>query len=310
MIRASGLVLLLVSPVAAEGLVGKDLCTAAWAKFGEGAAMLGALSATAVGQEGDWCVVEAPVLDMAGQYVPDWHMDRLRFRGSALGWIADGSTLPEGLEVAVEGLRLVVQTGDAQMDWLFAAQSRPNAINGELSLAWDPATRVLRLEGVSVDFPGENLVQASGVVTGVDLSSTGAIQMSATSFALTEFDARITTHGLFEWYALMALGPLLLPPDGDIEAGAEALRAEMRAAVGGLPDTFITADSKAALGALIGELPNPSGDLELSLRAEPGIGPARFGGYAVTGVPTTMAEAAPLFQGVVLDVDWTQTDAP
>jgi hypothetical protein len=237
-------------------------------------------------------------------------MDRLRFRGSALGWIADGSTLPEGLEIVVERLRLVVQTGDARMDWLFAAQSRPNAIDGELSLAWDSTDKVLRLEGLSIDFPGENQVQASGVVTGVDLSSEGAMQMSATGFALTEFDARITTHGLFEWYALMALGQSLLPPDGDVELAAEDLRAEMRAAIGSLPGAVVSTESKAALVALVDELPNPSGDLTLALRAEPGLGPARLAGYALTGVPETMAEAAPLFQGVTLDVDWTHADVP
>jgi hypothetical protein len=309
-IRAGLLALVLVGPAGAEGLVGEALCPAAWAKIGEGIAGLGTVSAGSVAQEGDWCVVDAPTLDMVGQYVPDWHMDRLRMRGAALGWIADGSTLPEGLEIAIEGLRLVVQTGNAQMDWLLAAQSRPNAIEAELSLAWDPEARVLRLEGLSVDFPGENLVQASATVTGVDLSSTGAMQMSATSFALTEFDARVTMHGLFEWYALMALGPTLLPQEGDIEVAAEELRAEMRAAVDRLPKTFMGPDSKAALGALIGELPNPSGDLALSLRSDPGIGPARVAGYAVTGVPATMAEAAPLLHGVELDVGWTHADAP
>jgi hypothetical protein len=64
------------------------------------------------------------------------------------------------------------------------------------------------------------LSRLSAVVTGVDLSSQGAMQMSATSFALTEADLRITTHGLFEWYALMALGPMVLPPEGDMEAAA------------------------------------------------------------------------------------------
>ena len=312
MIRAGllSLVLALAGPVAADGLAGQALCATAWARISEGASGSGTVSTGRVGQEGDWCVVETPVLDMAGQYVPDWHMDRLRFRGSALGWIADGSTLPEGLEIVVERLRLVVQTGDARMDWLFAAQSRPNAIDGELSLAWDPAAKVLRLEGLSIDFPGENQVQASGVLTGVDLSSEGAMQMSATGFALTEFDARITTHGLFEWYALMALGQSLLPPDGDVELAAEDLRAEMRAAIGSLPGAVVSTESKAALVALVDELPNPSGDLTLSLRAEPGLGPARLAGYALTGVPETMAEAAPLFQGVTLDVGWTHADVP
>jgi hypothetical protein len=312
LIRAAVLALMLAGPAGAEVKLapGTGLCLSAWLKFSELVSTFGEVTEAGVTQEGDWCVVDAPVLDMAGQYVPDWHMDRLRFRGSALGWIVDGSTLPEGLEVAVEGLRLVVQTGNAQMDWLLAAQSRPSAIQADLSLAWDPAARELRLEGLSLDFPGENLVQVSGTATGVDLSSTGAMQMSATSFALTEFDARITMHGLFEWYALMALGPTVLPTDGDIEAGAEELRAQMTAAVRDIPDAMVPQASKAALGAWIGELPNPSGDLTLSLRAKPGIGPGRLAGYAVTGVPATMADAAPLFQGMTLDVDWTHADAP
>jgi hypothetical protein len=310
MIRASVVALMLAGPAAAEGLVGQALCAAAWNKVGEGLSALGKVSAASVAQDGDWCLASGAVLDLEGQYIPDWHMDALRFRGSALGWIADGSTLPEGLEVAVEGLRLVVQTGTAQFDWLLAAQARPNGIDATASLAWDPASKVLRLEGLSLDFPGENLVEASARLTGVDLSSTGAMQMSATSFALTEADLRITTHGLFEWYVLMTLGPLVLPQEGDMDAAADGLRSDLVALVGALPGTSFSADSKAALVALVTELPNPSGDLTVGFRAEPGFGPARAAGYAVNGVPQTMAEAAPLFQGVTVDVGWTHVDAP
>ncbi len=310
MIRAGLLALGLAGPAGAEGLVGQALCAAAWGKLSEGLASLGAVTAEGVAQDGDWCVVEAPVLDLDGEHVPSWHMDRLRLRGAALGWIADGSSVPEGLEIVVEGLRLVVQTGNAQMDWLFAAQARPNGIDAEAALAWDAKAKVLRLEGLSVDFPGENLLEASARVTGVDLSSEGAMQMSATSFALTEAELRITMHGLFEWYALMALGPVLLPPEGDMEAAAEGIRADLVRMIGDLPETSVADDSKSALRALIAELPNPSGDLALALRAEPGLGPVRATGCAVTGVPETLAEAAPLFQGVMLDVDWTHVDAP
>ncbi|WP_374395224.1 hypothetical protein [Tabrizicola sp.] len=306
MIRAGGLLVLLAGPVAAE----TGLCETAWARVAEGLGGFGTVTATGVAQEGDWCVVLAPVLDVDGQYVPDWRMDRLRFRGAALGWIADGSSLPEGLEIAVEGLRLAVQTGNAQVDWLLAAQARPNGIDAEAALAWDPVAKVLRLERLSLDFPGENRVDASAVVTGVDLSSTGAMQMSLASFALTEAELRVQTHGLFEGYALMALGSALLPPEGDMDAAAEGLRAEALAAIGDLPGTSFSDASKAALRALVGELPNPAGDLAVTVKAEPGIGPVRFGGYAVTGVPATVAAAAPVFEGVKVDVGWTHADAP
>jgi hypothetical protein len=309
-IRAGLLALLMATPAGAEGLVGQALCTAAWQELSGDLGAFGGVSTGAVVQEGDWCVAAGPVLDNPGQYLPDLHIDRLKFRGSALGWIADGASQPEGLEVVVDGLRLVVQTGNAQMDWLFAAQSRPNAIDAELSLAWDPSAKTVRLEGLSIDFPGENLVEASATVTGVDLSSDGAMQMSLTSFELTKFDARITTHGLFEWYVLMPLAASVLPNDGNIDAAAEAVQADLLALIGGLPATSVSDDSKAALGALVEELPNPSGDLVLSLRAEPGIGPRRFGGFVVAGVPKTLAEAALLFEGLTLDIGWTHADAP
>ena len=306
MIRVGALLILLSGPAGAEA----GLCDAAWARVAEAAGIFGVVTAAGVVQQGDWCVVEAPLLDVSGRYVPDWHMDRLRFRGSALGWIADGSGSPERLEVAVEGLRLVVQTGNAQMDWLLAAQARPNGIDALAALAWDPSAKALRLEALSLDFPGENRIEVSAVVTGVDLSSTGAMQMSLAGFALTEARLHVQTHGLFEGYALMALGSALLPPEGDMEAAAEGIRADLLATVGDLPGTSFPDASKAAMAALVGEFPNPSGDLLLQLQAEPGIGPVRFGGYAVTGMPAALAEAAPVFQGVTVDVDWTHADAP
>lgn len=310
MIRAGLLALVLASPAGAEGLAGQALCAAAWAKVSEGLAGLGTNLTAEVTQDGDWCSVRAPVLDLEGQYTPDLHVDRLMFRGSALGWIADGSTAPEDLEIVVEGLRMVVQTGNPQMDWLFAAQARPNGIDAEAAFAWDPDARVLRLERLSVDFPGENLVEASARLTGVDLSSDAAIEKTFTGFALTKAELNVTTHGLFEWYALMTLGPVMLPPEGDMEAAAQGIRADLVALVGDLPGTSVSQASKAALVALIGELPNPSGDLSVALRADPGLGPERLADQVATGLPDTLADAAPVLQGVTVDVGWSHVDAP
>lgn len=304
MIRAGALALLMAGPAQAE-----KVCPAAWEKVASALGAIGTVKGK-VRQDGDWCLVQGLILDLAGQYQPDWHMDRLRFRGAAVGWLADGTGAPEGLEIAVEGLRLVVQTGNAQFDWLYAAQARAYPTRGEVSLAWSAETRVLRLEGLSIDFPGDNQLDLSAEVTGVDLSSTGAMQMSATSFALTEADLRIRTHGLFEGYLLMPLGTALLPSEGDMAAAVDALRTDLIAGVVNLPDTSFSDASKDALLALGMELPNPSGEMAVSLRAEPGIGPSRLAGYVVTGVPTTLGETAPLFQGVTVDVGWTHSDAP
>lgn len=304
MIRAGALTLLLAGPAAAD-----DLCPAAWERVATTLSAFGAAHGT-VRQEGDWCLVQGMVLDLEGQYLPDWHMDRLRFRGSAVNWVVDGSSAPEGLEIAVEGLRLVVQTGNAQFDWLYAAQARANMIDAKASLTWDAKTRVLRLEGLSIDFPGDNQVDLSAALTGVDLSSTGAVQMSTTSFALTEADLKVTTHGLFEGYLLMPLGSAFLPHEGDMAAAVDSIRTELISAVVALPPSSFSDASKDALLALIMQLPNPSGEVTMSLRAAPGIGPARLAGYALVGVPQSVADFEPLFQGVTVDVGWNHTDAP
>ncbi|HLQ18228.1 MAG TPA: hypothetical protein VK146_04545 [Tabrizicola sp.] len=303
MIRSVCLALFIAGPAGAG-----ELCPAAWEKVRAVLSNLGTLQGEAQ-QDGDWCKVDGLVMDLDGQYLPDWHVDQLRVRGSALGWLVDGSQAPDGLEIVVDGLRLVPQTGDPQMDWLFQAQSRPNAIRAEAALSWDVAEKVLRLEGLTVDFPGENLVELSVVARGVDLSSTGALQMSATGFAVTEADLRVTTHGLFEWYVLMPFGPTILPQDGDMEIAADALRMRLRAAVADLPGASVSTQSKAALADLIDELPNPSGDLSVSFRSNGGIGPARFIGWAMTGVPRAASDASAVLEGATVEVDWTHEDA-
>jgi hypothetical protein len=269
------------------------------------------------GKDGDWCLVEDFVFETPGDYVPDWHAKRVRLRGGALLWlsglIGDGSgggVVPDRLEIDVEGLRLVVSTGNPQMDYLFAAQARANLIDGALRLSWDAAERVLKLDSLTVDFPGDNALSLTAVARGVDLGSTGAMQMSVTSFAVTEADLSVTTHGLFEWYALMALGPVFLPNEGDMEAAVAGLKAEAAAGIATLPEATFPAATRAALTAFLAELPNPAGVLSVALRSGPGFGPARLSGYAVNGVPDSLADAAPLLDGVTVNIGWTHEDTP
>jgi hypothetical protein len=240
-------------------------------------------------------------------YSPNWFADSLHLHG-ALQWIADGSTPPDRLGVGMTGFRAVVQTGDPQFDYLLLAQSRANETRVNLDVAWDAAARVLAVERLDMDFPGENLVQVTAQLTGVDLSSPGAMQMSLTSLALTELDMTVQTHGLFEGYLLMPLGNMLLSGDGDMEAEVAALKAEATAAALALPEAQFSADTRAALATLIARLPNPAGTLTLSFRAEPGFGATRFAGYAMTGMPDSIAAAEPLLEGVTVEIEWAHAD--
>lgn len=266
--------------------------------------------------DADGCEATEVVVDLPGEYVPDWHAERVRLKGSALPWltalIGSGSSeglRPERLEVEVEGLRPVVATGNPQMDYLLAAQARANTIDGRLVLDWDAAARRLAVTALEADFPGDNLLRFSAGIDGVDLTDAAAMQMSVSGFALREASLEVRTHGLFEWYFLMSLGPSILPYDGDIEAAAAALRSEATAAVMALPEPVFDRSDKDALAALIAELPNPSGTLTLDFQARDGFGPARFMGYANEGLPDTLAAAAPLLDGVKVTIGWMHEES-
>jgi hypothetical protein len=94
----------------------------------------------------------------------------------------------------------------------------------------------------------------------------------------------------------------MLPEDGSASEVIEVLRQQAITLVAELPVQSVPNASKQALGALLHELPNPSGRLTLAFRADPGFGAARLTRYVLTGPPATMDEAAPLFQGVTLGV--------
>jgi hypothetical protein len=95
-----------------------------------------------------------------------------------------------------------------------------------------------------------------------------------------------------------------------MQAEVDALRNAALGGIAQLPEAAVPADSKDALSALVAELPNPSGRLVVAFRAEEGFGPARLAPFAINGLPQTMAEAAPLFRGVAVDVGWTHVEQP
>ncbi len=257
-----------------------------------------------------WCQF-TDIVFVTNGLAPDIAIDVLRLKGDAFGYFTLDEALDPDLDLALQadGLRMVVQMDQPQMDWLYQAQSRAHPIRLDLALDWDMAGKVVTLSQLDVDFPGVNALSATARVAQVDLTSTATMEMSLAGFALTDATLDITTHGLFESYLLIALGGFLLPYEGDIDAAAERLRADGLELVATLPEPAFPPGTRTALADLINELPNPEGTLELDFSATPGFGPARFAGFAMSGMPETMAEAASLFQGILLTAAWTHEEA-
>jgi hypothetical protein len=77
--RAAVVLLALAAPARAEDLVRQALCEAAWDWVSEATVPAGPVSGELAAMDGAGCMVETPEIDLRGQYVPDWHADRLRY---------------------------------------------------------------------------------------------------------------------------------------------------------------------------------------------------------------------------------------
>lgn len=228
----------------------------------------------------------------------DFRIDTLRVHGGAMSWLAGEAAVPDSLALTAEGTQFTLKAKDGRTQRLLAA---PTAVT--VSAAWDPATFTLRLHVLDLDFPGANSLSLSGEVGGVNLTTPAAMQMSVAGFQVISLDLDLVTHGLFESLAMPLLANML-PEDGSASEAIEVLRQQAITLVAELPVQSVPNASKQALGALLHELPNPSGRLTVAFRADPGFGAARLTRYVLTGPPATMDEAAPLFQGVTLGVTW------
>jgi hypothetical protein len=300
--------LLLAGPVEAQGLIGQALCQAVWDRVEDGLSGIFPLKGTVLSSADGTCEIGDILLDLPGEYTPDWRADRIWLSGQALPWLVGDAATPDRLDLRVEGLHFLISTDMAQLDYLYAAQARAQPIRGEIALAWDKEAKRLTIERLEIDFPGDNLVQLSAEIDQIDLSTQAAMQMSLTGLALKRADLAVRTHGLFEWYVLMPLGPMLLPSEGDMAAAMAELKAEAVTLIQALPAASFPEASKTSLATLTGEMPNPAGTLTVTVDASDGFGPTRFMGYAATGAPGSFEGLAALLDGVTFAIGWTHEE--
>ena len=287
-----------------------EACAQVWSDLIAGSASGLAISGEVEEGKGGWCIVRNVVLDSPARYSPDPHIRELRFAGRLGEAVpgpaaaAQGSAL-DSLQIEIDGLTLPVRTDDPATDYLLAAQAQVSPMSMRFQADWDRDARRLKIVRFDLALWGENRITLRAVIDNVDLSSKSATQMALAGFTIREADLTITTRGLFETFVLPMLISRFDPTAGtSVEAQAEVLRQSALDAVAALPEPAFAPDSKAALGELLRDLPNPAGTLRVQLRAKTGFGPARLMSYAMTGVPQSGADLAPLFDGATFGIDW------
>jgi hypothetical protein len=300
----------LAVPAPAQAELAGQTCDMFLAQVKSAVASLGGYTLTGATEvpQGETCLYRDILLDAEGQYSPDFRADLVSVSGGMMPWLTGAAVEPERLEVRATGLRNTVQTGDAVTDYFLEAQSMPFPSSATLTVFWDMEAKVMRVEPFTLDLPGNNAVTFSMAIAGASDPLSLFVMADPMALAVTEARLEVTSHGFFEAYALPGLAAAFLSGAADPKAEAEALRTEALNLIAALPDAVVSAVSRDELAQLITELPNPAGRLVLDLRADPGIGAARFAVLDEIDIPETIADAAPLYQGVTLDVDWTHQD--
>ncbi|GHC45041.1 hypothetical protein [Neogemmobacter tilapiae] len=273
---------------------------------GDWAALSGALEkagltvnvAAPAAEWGGWCSITALDVLAPGDFIPDYSAKSLKWRGKGLSGLYAFDAQPEHLEIDLDDFRILTKTPDPVMTYLMRAQSVRGAIDLEFDADWNPSQKTLEINTLELGFPGDNEIALQATLTGVDLSGRSAIMGSATSFALNRLQLGLETNGLFETYLLFPLFSTLLSTEQPPETQMAALKTQINSGIAALPDTSFPTETKASLTAMIDQLPNPSGTLNLTMTSDKGIGPAQTLPFILTGVPRSVQDLAPLFNGM------------
>jgi len=224
-------------------------------------------------------------------------------------WIDDGLP-PTRIEISAEGIWPEFKTGDVVLDYLLRVQNKRSGLSAELVLDWDEDEDDLLLEAAFLDFGPLGYIDASAKVTGVDLGSRFALRTSALTGKLIELDIKVQSTGLFENYALLPLGTLVLRGEADPARATAIIKSHAIDDIRALDSPILTEQSKDALVALVEELPNPNGIFELSLRSEDGLGARSLGPAFLAGRLDTIADILDALSESDIAINWTSLSKP
>lgn len=195
--------------------------------------------------------------------------NRTRFEMPELRWELDGlEDLAHGgllsyVRASAENVYIVPDIPYAGMQYAMRAQA---VATGGIALEIEASSAGghVDLTRFHLDFPGDNSIDLRTQIDGVNLST-------PSDAMLRGVDLDVETNGLFESFALMPLASALLNNDSEIEPQVEMMRGFARGAVLALPASLMDETSREHAMAILEDLPNPAGQIHLTLDTGPGL---------------------------------------
>ena len=167
---------------------------------------------------------------------------------------------PVSMQIEARGLTLAIDSGNAKADWLSRQQQTPFDVT--LDAGYDPAAQTFMLRSLTLDSPVLGHSELAVELAGVN-DRTFPEDVAVRSLRL-HMDSR---RFLLQFALAAAVATL---PDGEPGAALEVAKARAAALVRTyLPLTGATAETMAALVAVLGDFPRPQHVLDLAMTASP-----------------------------------------
>jgi len=292
------------TPAFAQDRMDLDECAQSWAALFS----LTNLPPTTISADVDpsgWCVIENATLDANARL--NLQVDSLRWRASEIERFLDDGLPPRSIEIYGEGVRTQPKTGDPVYDYLLGLQKSGQQMGFGISARWDGVQNAVYLDEGYITFDDTNKIEATGQLDGVDLTDMESFQSSIANMGLRSLQLKTTFDGWFETILALPIGvgiltdPALAPEDQVI-----AVKDRTIEFTSDLPDQILPDVAKEALAEFVTDLPNPRGELQVQLQADPVIGADQIGLFQLAKDAQTRAEMIPqVLDGLRVLVTWT-----
>ena len=215
-------------------------------------------------------------------------------------WLRGEVILPATLRLTFESLYQAAPPGlDAATAWGFEVANRHNAAHGIIDWTWDEATQGLAIARFDIDLAYDSALSMTlaGRAFGWE-----PYDMPFARFGVTSVQIDLSNGGLFQTSFATALAISVTRGGAvSVEDGLTDFRRATRQLAMVLPPSFLSAESLAALFEVVDALPNPDGDLTLTLTSETPVRLQQFGERLRQGIPP----AAAMPEGARIGAIWT-----
>lgn len=238
-------------------------------EFLKGMNILRAGNGYAVRDIPEGCIVSNSVYDTM-QYM-GWTIERALLEVDHLqDYLSESpdlsKTVPQWGRIAVDGVRMKLQSGSKVSDYITSMQQLP--MDFTASYRYNPETGYLHIQNAEISSVKLGKASVSAEINLPVDSSVASLTVNPTA-TLTHLRLRLDNQGLWESIAMPTLANYAALPaaggDSDPEVDIARLREIVKKGVVALPESQIDDASRQALLRFVGDMPYPTGFLTMDV---------------------------------------------